>query len=316
MWTSSMPSRFCSDDVIPLQACWFRRLFEYQIDLIAVCHLSLLSFVVAPFSFFPLSTFHFGLSSPFDLTFPLLGLCLLKQKLRVLLWIVDLVLAGGNWRFNFFLLPPPASYPYRLLKKTHSDFYSRTCPFSPHEFEKRKRAQFILRVTPRSDRWRFNVHFQPLYFFLLGESIFKKEVNFVARGDRQIERRRERKEKREKRNASKRKRNRLSKKDKKKAWETQLLAQEGWKNDKQQRRDIENNHKRRCVKSFTCKPARLVTKSEQSFGRYANEFKMKKQKRCYHHLLVASSNVLFLCRAGHLSRAWNQRKRCIRRKQR
>ena len=87
--------------------------------------------------------------------------------------------------------------PYRLLKKTHSDFYSRTCPFSPHEFEKRKRAQFILRVTPRSDRWRFNVHFQPLYFFLLGESIFKKEVNFVARGDRQIERRRERKEKRE-----------------------------------------------------------------------------------------------------------------------
>ena len=61
------------------------------------------------------------------------------------------------------------------------------------------------------------MHFQPLYFFLLGESIFKKEVNFVARGDRQIERRRERKEKREKRNASKRKRNRLSKKDKKKA---------------------------------------------------------------------------------------------------
>ena len=105
------------------------------------CCVPLVVVIIRCGAFLLLSTYHFPLLWPFislDLTFPLLGLCLLKQKLRVLLWIVDLVLAGGNWRFNFFLLPPPASYPLSPFEKDTQRFLLANMSFLPPRIWKKK----------------------------------------------------------------------------------------------------------------------------------------------------------------------------------
>ena len=111
-----------------------------SIDLIPVCHLSLLSFVVAPFSFFPLSTFHFPLW-PFISLWPNLPTpWALSPQTKTKSITLNSRLSSGWWQltFQFFSVASSCFLSLSPFEKDTQRFLLANMSFLPPRIWKKK----------------------------------------------------------------------------------------------------------------------------------------------------------------------------------